>query len=99
VADERVLEGLAATVRRRIAQRLRSDERVAAVAVTLSQPETGIAQSTLFRSKRQALIDVGVIEGNGMVGLHILMTAARLPFSSGIAKPAQWWRGQWSLYV
>src|ERR1700687_3237074 len=47
-----------ATVRRQIAQRLRSGEAVAAIAV-----ETGIAQATLFRWKRQALIDAGVIEG------------------------------------
>jgi transposase-like protein len=38
--------------------RLRSGEAVAAVAA-----ETGICQATLFRWKRQALIDVGVIEG------------------------------------
>lgn len=47
-----------ASVRRQIAQRLRSGESVVAVAT-----ETGIPQSTLFRWKRQALIDVGVIEG------------------------------------
>jgi putative transposase len=47
-----------ATVRRQIVQRLRSGETVAAVAA-----ETGIAQATLFRWKRQALIDAGVIEG------------------------------------
>lgn len=38
--------------------RLRSGEPVAAVAV-----ETGICQATLFRWKRQVLIDAGVIEG------------------------------------
>jgi putative transposase len=47
-----------ATVRRQIAQRLRSGESVVAVAA-----ETGVPQSTLFRWKRQALIDAGVIEG------------------------------------
>jgi transposase-like protein len=47
-----------ATVRRQIVSRLRSGEPVAAVAA-----ETGIAQATLFRWKRQALIDTGVIEG------------------------------------
>jgi putative transposase len=47
-----------ATVRRQIAQRLRSGEPVVRVAA-----ETGIPQSTLFRWKRQALIDAGVIDG------------------------------------
>src|ERR1700749_2536784 len=47
-----------ATLRRQIIQRLRSGEAVAAIAT-----ETGIAQATLFRWKRQALIDAGVIEG------------------------------------
>jgi transposase-like protein len=51
-----------ATVRRQIVQRLRSGEAVAAVAA-----ETGICQATLFRWKRQALIDVGVIEGTPSV--------------------------------
>ncbi len=46
-----------ATVLRQIVARLRSGEAVAAIAA-----ETGIAQATLFRWKRQALIDVGVIE-------------------------------------
>lgn len=41
-----------ATVRRQIVSRLRSGEVVAAVAA-----ETGICQATLFRWKRQALID------------------------------------------
>lgn len=45
-----------ATVRRQIVARLRSGEAVAAIA-----SETGIAQATLFRWKRQALIDSGVI--------------------------------------
>jgi transposase-like protein len=47
-----------ASVRRQIVQRLRSGEAVADIAL-----ETGIAQATLFRWKRQALIDAGVIEG------------------------------------
>jgi len=47
-----------ATVRRQIAQRLRSGESVVTVAA-----ETGVPHSTLFRWKRQALIDAGVIEG------------------------------------
>lgn len=47
-----------ATVRRQIVSRLRSGEPVAAVSV-----DTGICQATLFRWKRQALIDAGVIEG------------------------------------
>jgi transposase-like protein len=46
------------TVRRQIISRLRSGEPVAVVAA-----ETGIARATLFRWKRQALIDAGVIEG------------------------------------
>ena len=47
-----------ATVRRQIVQRLRSGEPVGVIAA-----ETGIAQATLFRWKRQALIDAGVIQG------------------------------------
>src|SRR5215208_3129000 len=47
-----------ASVRRQIIVRLRSGESVAAVAV-----DTGICEATLFRWKRQALIDSGVIEG------------------------------------
>ena len=46
------------SVRRQIVARLRSGEPAAAVAV-----ETGICEATLFRWKRQALIDAGVIEG------------------------------------
>ena len=45
-------------VRRQIVARLRSGEPVTVVAA-----ETGICQATLFRWKRQALIDAGVIEG------------------------------------
>jgi putative transposase len=41
-----------------IVARLRSGEPVTAVAV-----DTGICQATLFRWKRQALIDAGVVEG------------------------------------
>jgi transposase-like protein len=51
-----------ATVRRQIVARLRSGEAVAAVAA-----ETGICHATLFRWKRQALIDGGVIEGTPSV--------------------------------
>jgi transposase-like protein len=47
-----------ASVRRQIIVRLRSGESVAAIAV-----DTGICQATLFRWKRQALIDSGVIDG------------------------------------
>ena len=47
-----------ASVRRQIVARLRSGEPVAAVAV-----DTGVCQATLFRWKRQALIDAGVLEG------------------------------------
>jgi len=50
------------TVRRQIVQRLRSGESVAAIAA-----ETGIAQATLFRWKRQASIDASVIEGTPSV--------------------------------
>lgn len=46
------------SVRRQIVSRLRSGEPVSAVAV-----ETGICEATLFRWKRQALIDAGVVEG------------------------------------
>lgn len=46
------------SVRRQIVSRLRSGEPVAAVAAA-----TGVCQATLFRWKRQALIDAGVIEG------------------------------------
>lgn len=47
-----------ASVRRQIVARLRSGESVADVAA-----ETGVCQATLFRWKRQALVDAGVIEG------------------------------------
>jgi putative transposase len=59
-----------ATVRRQIVSRLRSGEAVAVVAA-----ETGICQATLFRSKRQALIDVGVIEGTPSVEADELAAA------------------------
>ena len=59
-----------ATVRRQIVQRLRSGEAVAAIAA-----ETGIAQATLFRWKRQALIDAGVIEGTPSVEADELAAA------------------------
>src|SRR6201993_5652055 len=59
-----------ATVRRQIAQRLRSGEAVAAIAV-----ETGIAQATLFPWKGQALIDAGVIEGTPSVEADELAAA------------------------
>jgi putative transposase len=45
-----------ATVRRQIVSRLRAGEPVAVV-------DTGICQAILFRWKRQALIDAGVVEG------------------------------------
>ena len=51
-----------ATVRRQIVQRPRSGEPVGVIAA-----ETGIAQATLFRWKRQVLIDAGVIEGTPRV--------------------------------
>ena len=47
-----------ASVRRQIVARLRSGEPVAVVAA-----EIGVCQATLFRWKRQALVDAGVIEG------------------------------------
>jgi transposase-like protein len=47
-----------ATVRRQILSSLRPSEPVAVVAAA-----TGICQATLFRWKRQALVDAGVIEG------------------------------------
>jgi len=60
----------AATVRRQIVARLRSGEAVAAVAA-----ETGICEATLFRWKRQALIDAGVIEGTPSVEADELAAA------------------------
>jgi putative transposase len=59
-----------ATVRRQIVSRLRSGEAVAAVAA-----ETGICQATLFRWKRQALIDAGVVEGTPSVEADELAAA------------------------
>lgn len=61
-----------AMVRRQIVQRLRSGEAVAAIA-----GETGIAQATLFRWKRQALIDAGVIEGTPSVEADELAAAQK----------------------
>jgi transposase-like protein len=58
------------SVRWQIVARLRSGEPVAAVAV-----ETGICQATLFRWKRQALIDAGVIEGTPSVEADELAAA------------------------
>jgi putative transposase len=59
-----------ATVRRQIVARLRSGELVAAVAA-----ETGIAPATLFRWKRQALIDARVVEGTASVETDELVAA------------------------
>lgn len=59
-----------ATVRRQIVARLRSGEAVAAIA-----SETGVAEATLFRWKRQALIDSGVIEGTPSVEADELAAA------------------------
>src|SRR5437588_7262088 len=61
-----------ASVRRQIVIRLRSGESVAAIAV-----DTGICQATLFRWKRQALIDSGVIEGIPSVEADELAAAHR----------------------
>ena len=61
-----------ASVRRQIVIRLRSGESVAAIAV-----DTGICQATLFRWKRQALIDSGVIEGIASVEADELAAAHR----------------------
>jgi transposase-like protein len=47
----------AASVRRQIVARLRSGEPVTAVTL-----DTGVCQATLFRWKRQALVDAGVVE-------------------------------------
>ncbi|WP_155769332.1 IS3 family transposase [Mycobacterium asiaticum] len=60
------------TVRRQIAQRLGSGESVVTIAA-----ETGIAQSTLFRWKHQALIDAGVIDGIASVEADELSAAHR----------------------
>lgn len=59
-----------ASVRRQIIVRLRSGESVAAVAV-----DTGVCQATLFRWKRQELIDSGVIEGIASVEADELAAA------------------------
>lgn len=58
------------SVRRQIVARLRSGEAVAAVAI-----ETGICEATLFRWKRQALIDAGAIEGVPSVEVDELAAA------------------------
>ena len=58
------------SVRRQIVARLRSGEPVAAVAV-----DTGVCQATLFRWKRQALIDAGVVEGTPSVEADELAAA------------------------
>ncbi|UNB52959.1 transposase [Mycolicibacterium sp. YH-1] len=58
------------SMRRQIVARLRSGERVAAVAV-----DTGICEATLFRWKREALIDAGVIDGTPRVGADELAAA------------------------
>jgi transposase-like protein len=59
------------TVRRQIVARLRSGEPVAVIAA-----ETRVCQATLFRWKRQALIDAGVIEGTPSVEADELAAAA-----------------------
>nr|WP_156616815.1 transposase [Mycobacterium sp. 852014-52144_SCH5372336] len=61
-----------AALRRQIAQRLRSGEPVVAIAAG-----TSIPQSTLFRWKRQALIDAGVIDGVPSVEADELATHLR----------------------
>jgi putative transposase len=58
------------SVRRQIVARLRLGEPVAAVAV-----DSGICQATLFRWKRQALIDAGVVEGTPSVEADELAAA------------------------
>jgi putative transposase len=70
------------SVRRQIVSRLRSGEPVAAVAA-----ETGVCQVTLFRWKRQALIDAGVIEGIPSVEADELATAHKR-IAALEAKPA-----------
>jgi putative transposase len=60
------------TVRRQIAARLRSGEPVAVVAA-----ETESVRATLFRWKRQSLIDFGVIEGTPSVEADGLAAARR----------------------
>src|SRR3954451_24838333 len=61
-----------ASVRRQSVARLRSGEPVAVVAAA-----TGVCQATLFRWKRQALIDSGVIEGIPRVEADGLAAAHR----------------------
>jgi putative transposase len=58
------------SVRRQIVARPRSGEPEAAIAA-----ENGICQATLFRWKRQALIDAGVIEGTPSVEADELAAA------------------------
>lgn len=58
------------SVRRQIVSRLRAGEPVAGVAV-----ETGICEATLFRWKRQALIDAGVVEGTPSIEADELAAA------------------------
>jgi putative transposase len=68
------------TVRRQIFARLRSGEPVAVLAA-----KTGIAQATLFRWKRQALIDAGVIEGTPSVEADELAAAHKASPSSRLS--------------
>jgi transposase len=59
-------------MRPQIAQRVRSGEPVVAIAT-----ETGVPQSTLFRWKRHALIDAGVIDGIASVEADELLAARK----------------------
>jgi hypothetical protein len=75
---------------RKMCQRLRLDEPVAEIAV-----ETGTAQATSFRWKRQAPIDAGVIAGTPTVDADELAAAhkcitelkAELAFAKTAASP------------
>lgn len=66
---------------RQFAVRPRWGEPVAAVAV-----ETGICQATLFRWKRQALVDAGAVEGTPSVEL-----TSWLPLTSALRSSKRSW--------
>jgi transposase-like protein len=83
------------SVRRQIVARLRSGEPVAVVAA-----ETGVGQATLFRWRRQALIDAGVIECIPSVEADELAAAHKLRWSGGpeaVCRSRPFAHDRWSL--